>query len=165
MRGERMDSELEAHVRQMLKDIDQHLDVHWMDVIGRYALMIKWADHDKRWEDYRAGLVDNPFDLLGWFVEPDAAGSIHNGYALPQDPLDMMDTVVAFLGKMDNTRDPWRDRMRRSVEGNARLQRERRDAIVNETMDVTEHYRKKFANQPTIHLGDGTQASIQQAGT
>lgn len=155
-----MDPDREEKARAILKEIDPLLDLVWMDVVKRYALTCRWADSDKRWEAYRSQEIGECFDIIGWFVEPDDQGRIGNGERLPLDPLSMMDVVARYLGQMDNSRQPWRDRMQKSVEHNAKVTRERRQAIIDETVETTEYYRKKFHSEPIVGLGDGTRGSI-----
>lgn len=155
-----MDPDREEKARRILKDIDPLLDLRWMDVLKRYALVCRWADSDKRWEMYRSGEIGECEDIIGWFVEPDDGGNIGNGERLPLDPLTMMDVVVRYLGRMDNSRQPWKDRMRASVAHNAKVTRERRQAIVDETVEAAEYYQKKFFSEPIVGLGDGTRWSV-----
>lgn len=145
----------EIVVRHHLKELDPLLDIQWMDAVGRYALTCRWPERDRRWELHRAGEIGAPEDILGWFTE-----GIQDANGLPLDPLDMLDRIIEWLGKMNNDRESWRERMRRSMERNRELQRKRKQQIVEDTMDVTKHYAKLHLGEGTVNLGDGTRESI-----
>ena len=163
----------EEVVRQQLKEIDPLLDIKWFPMAfideegteweGRYGLICQWAQEDKRWEMYRTGEIGEPFDAIGWFTEPGDDGNMQDGTRLPVDPILLMDRIREWLGKMDQTKDgqDWKSKMRKSVEANIKLRKERQDVIVEETMGEVEYYRKKWANEPIVNLGDGTSESIQ----
>jgi len=146
----------EIVVRQYLKELDPLLDIEWMDLVGRYALVCQWPEVDKRWALYRDGSIGEPKDILGWFVE-----GIQDASGLPIDPLDMLDRILEWLGKMNNEREDWSTRMKKTVSDNAELRRRRKQAIVDETMDVTEYYQKLHFGEGTVNLGDGSRESIQ----
>lgn len=141
---------VEQIVRSRLREIDPLLDIRWVPLAmmdaegnkwdGRYALTSQWPQADKRWELFQKGEIGEPFDILGWFVEPDAEGNIHNGTRLPVDPLELMDKVLDFLGRGDNSRHPWKDRMKKAIEHNNRIREQQDKAILEETMGAVEYY-------------------------
>lgn len=154
------DPEREAQARQILKEIDPLLDVRWMDGVKRYALLCRWPENDRRWELVRSGEIGAPEDVLGWFTQ--GSGGIQTAEALPVDPLEMMDRIVEWLGKMDNQAQSWKDRMRKTVERNAEVRRKAKQAIIDETMDQAEYYKKLKFSEPTVSLGEGRTESIHQ---
>lgn len=140
---------VEEIVRAELKQMDPLLDIRWVpnavpteiDGVtfeGRYALICTWPQADRRWELYNKGEIGEPFDIFGWFVEPDAEGNIHNGTRLPVDPLELLDVVKRFIAKGDNARNPWRQRMRKAIEHNERHRAKQDAEIVDETVDEIE---------------------------
>lgn len=141
--------EVEELVRARLKEFDSLLDIRWVPLVylddegtkwdGRYALTSQWPQVDKRWELHQKGELGEPFDILGWFVQPDEHGNIHNGTRLPVDPASLLEHVLKFLSKADNTRISWRERMKKSIEHNAALRKKQDQAIVEETIDEMEH--------------------------
>lgn len=151
-------------LRKTLKEIDSLLDIRWFpyaglnpisgELEGRYAVVSRWADADKRWAMYRSGEIGEPFDLLG-YLQVDQFGEFdpHSGSGTPV-PLDQMtDLVIQFLGPFDNTRSTWRDRMKAAIVHNKGLQDDIKSAIVEETMDEVEYQRKRLAGEPIVNLG------------
>jgi hypothetical protein len=154
-------------VRIQLKQIDPLLDIKWVpnavfdrdsgSFQGRYALMCKWPETDKRWALHRSGELGDPLDVLGWFVEPDESGGLHDGTRLPVDPDMLMDRVVEWLGKMDNQRGTWKDRMKKAIEHNRRLEKSRLDDVNDEAVEAFKYYHSKMAGNPIISgIGPGT---------
>ncbi len=113
----------EERVNEELRSIDSLLSIRWMPIVyqkspdvweGRYALCFRWPESDPRWGTVPEG-YDEPYDILCWFCE-----DMHNGNSVPMDPESIMGLVRNFLGKCDNSRFPWRDRMKKTVEKNER---------------------------------------------
>lgn len=156
-------TETEELARAILKDIDPLLDIRWFDTPvrssggteGRYAILCRWPQADRRWELYQRGEIGDCHDIIGWCVEPDEHGSIHDGNRLPLDPMAMMDRICEFLGKMDNTRHSWRDRMRSAMEANAKLRKSHIDMITEETMDEVDYHMKRILHEPIVNLNLG----------
>lgn len=148
----------EVAVRQILKGMDPLLDIKWFPHAvgseGRYALVCRWPQADRRWELHQSGEIGGePIDILGWFVEPDDHGGLHNGTGVPVEPMLLMDKICEWLGAMDNSRQPWRDRMLKAVEHNRREEKKKAASIVDETMDQTAYYTKKFFGEGIHRVG------------
>lgn len=153
-----MDSEREQRVRDMLATIDPLLDIRWFPTVawneatqrfsGRYGLICRWPEIDKRWELYRSGEIGEPFDCLGWFTRPAAdAGDWHDPSGVPVDPEEMQERLLEFLGKMDLEREPWKKRMKRVQEANLEQRRKARADIVDEALQGMLHFRKKITGE------------------
>lgn len=133
--------EAEGRVRALLKSMDSLLDVRWFpaayynakhkDYEGRYGLICTWPQTDKRWEMYHSGEIGEPFDILGWFCE-----DIHDAESIPRDVDSMERLVVELLGKCDNERFPWRQRMAELVGKNAALRKSRQQEMIDRAEDV-----------------------------
>lgn len=121
--------ELEEKVTERLRAIDSLLGVRWMPHAaysprtrtfeGRYALTVRWPESDPRWLLYRKGEIGEPFDILGWFSE-----DLHDAHSEAVDVDALESKVLALLGRSDNTREPWKERMKRSIEHNRRRRQE-----------------------------------------
>lgn len=133
--------EAEERVRAQLKAIDELLDVKWFPYAifnekqnsfeGRYGLVCKWPQGDKRWELFQNGEIEDPVDMLGWFCE-----DIHNAESMPVSVDSIEQKVVELLGKCDATRIPHSTRLRQIVEKNAKVRRDKRSAIGDQAEDV-----------------------------
>lgn len=153
---------VESVVRAQLQELDGLLDIKWFPHHGgRYALTCTWSQADRRWELYHAGDIGEPFDILGWFVEPGADGDMSVGSNPPVDPELLMDKIRELLGRMDNTRSTFRQRMLSAVEHNAKRRRAVADSVKEPTIEALDYYARLHVGQPMVHLGDGTKGSIQ----
>jgi len=133
--------EAEARVRAQLKGIDELLDVKWFPYAifnekhksfeGRYALVCKWPQGDKRWELYQSGEIEDPVDMFGWFCE-----DIHNAESMPVSVDSIEQKVVELLSKCDATRIPHSTRLKQIVERNAKVRRDRRSVVSDKAEDV-----------------------------
>ncbi|KKM84154.1 hypothetical protein LCGC14_1302150 [marine sediment metagenome] len=165
----RVDETTERLVRAHLKGMDSLLDLLWVPTAvqtpggldGRYAITCTWAQVDKRWKMYHDGEIGEPFDVLGWITEAAAQGDFHVPSSLPVDPASILDKVVEFLGKCDNTRDGgWRGRMEDSMKAN-QLQREAvRKVSTDEMFEHLEYNRQRIAGGSLVHLGAGKRKNI-----
>lgn len=85
---------------------------------GRYALIVRWAQADARWKMYHNGEIGEPFDVLGWF-----AADFYDANSAAVSPELLLDEVQRLLARCDNTREPWKVRMRKAAEHNLELRR------------------------------------------
>ena len=148
--GSREPRHVEEEVERRLNDIDRLLGLHWNEALQRYAITCTWHETDPRWEMYRSGEIGAPYDILGWFTEAAGEGDWQEGSSLPVSPLELMDKVVEFLGRMDQTRETWKQRMRKSIEHNAELQRKVRKEYAEEMTETLKDHRKQIMHEPSI---------------
>jgi hypothetical protein len=171
--GPQGDEEAMAVVRVELKQLDPLLDVRWFPTVrmcassgqmeGRYALVCQWPQADRRWEMHQRGEIGEPFDILGFFEASgdemdwfsggegvDLDGSGRRKAPFPVDPRDVMAKTLELLGKMDNTRESWKERLKKSAEDNAALIEKRKQAVLDEAMDGFDYYRKKVQGSPIV---------------
>lgn len=140
--------ELEARIRPWLKDMDELLDVHWTEGIvwnkrhkafeGRYALVCKWPQGDKRLGMIQSGeLGDYPYDILGWFTEDMQDGGT------AAIPLDMFENrVLELLASADNAATPWKARLAQVAAKNVERKRKLKQSFIeNEVHDLASHHR------------------------
>jgi hypothetical protein len=96
---------------------------------GRYALVHKWRDNDPRWADVGPDYPE-AHDWLGWFCT-----DMHDASSVPVEPDQMMERVRELLWKADNARFPWKERMLKAIEHNARVREDAKQAILDEAAD------------------------------
>ena len=130
---QRVPEDVEKRVERMLQDIDRHLHLQWHDLFQRYYIANKWHDQDPRWELHRQGEVGDPYDILGWFTS---------------DLDSAEDRVLEFLGRMDQTRETWKQRMKASIEHNKKVQEDLRKQGVEEMTEALEYNRKRIFSEP-----------------
>src|SRR5581483_7017023 len=109
--------QLEAKVDAELKQLDSLLGIQWFEAVkynerqnvyeGRYALTCRWPQSDKRWELYQRGEIGEPFDILGWFTD-----DMFDGNSAAVDPEMIWNKTLELLASADNTRHPWKDRLK-----------------------------------------------------
>lgn len=140
----------EERIRTLVKSMDSLLDIKWFpyafknevhnDYEGRYGLICQWPQGDPKWALYQNGETEECFDLLGWFCE-----DFQNAESIPVDPVSVERKVIELLGKSDNTRVHWKERMRRVLEKNAKrradIKAERNEAIAE--MVEVQHFEHK----------------------
>lgn len=132
---------LEAKVREQLKAIDSLLDIKWMPYAifnpkantmeGRYCLANEWPQGDPRWQLYQSGEIQEHWDMIGWFCT-----DIHNAHSVPVDPDSIEQKVIELLGRCDNSRHQWRDRMKDMVEKNAKKRKAQRQVLIDQAEEV-----------------------------
>lgn len=125
---------VEERVRAELKKLDSLLDIRWFPTAvynkrrdtfeGRYGLIVRWPQTDRRWKLYRKGEIGEPFDLLGWFCE-----DVQDANSVPLDPDAVWRRTRELLAKCDNTRQSWRARMRYAVENNKKVREDRAEQV------------------------------------
>lgn len=130
-------------MRKQLKDIDSLLDIRWMPnaiwnesaktMEGRYCLANDWPQGDPRWQLYQTGEIQEHFDMIGWFCE-----DIHSADSIPVDIDSIELKVIELLGKCDNSRQSWRDRMKDMVEKNAKLRKNRKQELTDKAQNAAE---------------------------
>jgi hypothetical protein len=158
-----MGLEREDAVRALLKELDPLLGLVWLPFAryspdgrpeGRYALTCRWPQQDMRWELYHSGEIGEPFDILGMF-ETQGDGMAWFGSGSDQqnaaiEPDAVMDRTIELLGKMDNTRFPWRDKLRKNSEHNLALRRKRQQEVVDEAVDGMKDRRRQLQKVPYV---------------
>lgn len=150
-------------VRMQLKEIDGLLDIGWFPNVsydersetfeGRYALVCMWAQSDDRWQMYHSGEIGEPFDILGYFTQASGQGQWADPHAPPVEPDLLMDQVMEHLGRMDQTRETWKERMKKAAAANVKLQKDRHQGIVDEVVDELVYSRKRIKGEPIVNLG------------
>lgn len=164
-RPEPLAPEQEEEVRKSLKELDSLLDIKWLpycrmgsdgELEGRYALICTWPAADGRWKLYRSGDIGEPFDILGYYeVGMDGRpqwfgqGNAEEPHR-PVDPREVHRQALELLGKMDNTREPWKDRVRKVAEENAALRERRRKEAADEMLQGMKYYRQKVQGKPLL---------------
>lgn len=149
----------EARIRQTLKGLDELLDIKWVPVVlwnekencseGRYALICRWPQADKRWADAYEDARIEPFDVLAWFCD-----DLQNASSSAGNIDTMEDQVIEFLGKCDNTRQPWADRMKASVAKNLKVKRAAKDEILDLAHDEFGYHQKKMAHESIVPVNN-----------
>ena len=132
---------LEAKVREQLQQIDSLLDIKWMPYgyfnkaentfEGRYCLANHWPQGDERWQLYQSGEIQEHWDMIGWFCI-----DISDPQSVPVDIDSIWSKVVELLGKCDNSRHHWRDRMKEMVEKNNKLRQNRKQLLIDQAAEV-----------------------------
>jgi hypothetical protein len=160
-------------MRGVLKQLDPLLDVRWFPYVrvaqngaleGRYALICQWPQADRRWEMYHNGDIGEPFDILGYYeVVGDEmdwhSGGLSEGSRALMDPSSVMEKTMELLGKMDNSRHSWRDRLRKSAQHNKDLMEKRKAEVLDETLEGFKHFRKKVQGSPIVSVARDVPAS------
>ena len=123
--------ETEAKVREQLKSIDSLLDIRYVEWAGRYALVCQWPQVDERWKLYQSGDIGEPFDNLGWFCT-----DIQDPSSLPVDVDSIEQLVLERLASCDNTKTPWKARMRDITDKNAKVRKARQQEIIDRTEEI-----------------------------
>ena len=146
---------VEARVREQLKLHDELLDIRWIDNVywnekqrsfeGRYALICRWPQADKRWEMYQRGEIGDPYDIFGWFCE-----DIHNADSVPVDPESIERKIIELLNSADNNRADLKTRMKQAVEKNAAQRRANREQLSQLALDEVEYNYQKLRKLPIV---------------
>lgn len=123
--------EAEEAIREKLKSIDSLLDIRYVEWAGRYSLVCQWPQSDDRWKMFESGEIGEPFDSLGWFCE-----DMQNPSSLPVSVDSIENLVLERLASCDNTRYPWRDRMKDIIAKNAKLRRNRKQEVIDRAEDI-----------------------------
>lgn len=123
--------EVAETVRQKLKEIDGLLDLLYVEWAGRYCLISHWPSSDERWKMFESGEIGAAYDSLGWFCE-----DMQDPQSLPVSVDSIENKVLELLASCDNTKHPWRDRMREIVAKNAKLRKDRKDKLAEQAADV-----------------------------
>jgi hypothetical protein len=162
----RVNVELQTH-------LDALLFIRWVPMAvwnapagrgeGRYALMCRWPSADLRWQWVQDGRHDpnEACDMLGWFCE-----DMSNANSVPVQPDAMLERVRILLGKCDNTRFPWAERMKQCVEHNAAQRAKlKKDALDNEAHEAAHdaYYKSSLAARSFGGL-DKTQSKEAENG-
>lgn len=147
--------EAEIRIRARLKELDELLDIKWFPVAlwneskncseGRYALVCRWPSADKRWEMAYTDARIEPFDVLAWFCT-----DLHSADSNAENIEMMENRILEFLGKCDNTRQPWAKRMQQSIDKNLRVRRSAKDEILDLAHDEFGYYQKKIAGESIV---------------
>ena len=125
------DRQDETAIREKLKSIDELLDIQYVEWAGRYSLVCQWPQSDERWKLYQSGEISAPYDSLGWFCE-----DIQDPSSLPVSIDSIENKVLERLASCDNTKTPWKDRMRDIIERNAKVRKSRQQEIVEQAGDI-----------------------------
>ena len=118
--GTEANSLREQRTRSWLKALDVLLDIKWIPVAvtfwdanedakryeGRYALVMRYRDHDPALQESNQTGIPVPFDTLGWFCSDMTTAE---SKPLPCD--EMEPKVLTYLGAMDSTKRHVRYRM------------------------------------------------------
>lgn len=151
---------LEARYRMELKNIDQSLDVLWLDDVvfnqrhqeyeGRYAIIVSWPSIDPRWQLIQSGEIGNaPYDILGFLTE-----DIHNAETASIPISESIEQrVLALLASADNTKVSWKLRMKQILEKNKNLrERKKHEFLENEIHDLASYEHERGRNLPIINV-------------
>lgn len=143
-------AETERTLRDVLRGMDELLDVMWHPRIfwnarqlrweGRYALTCRWPRADARWSMVQSGEQpeDQAYDIIGWLCE-----DMQDPQSLPTSTDGIQDRVLQLLGAMDNTRYPWKGRMLSAIEKNRKRQADVKNEVLDLTHDVASYYRRQ----------------------
>lgn len=147
----------EASLRKVLKDMDPLLDVKWVPTVvwnqlykrweGRYALTVDWPQADKRWAMVQSGEQDEKeaHDIVGWLCK-----DMSDGKSVPTGIDGIEGLVMEYLGKMDNTRYPWKQRFLGVIEANKKHRAQIKAEATDEFMDEAIYQYNKLYNVPIV---------------
>lgn len=136
--------EVEKEVREKLKSVDELLDVQYVEWAERYSLICKWPTTDPRWKMYQSGEIGSPYDSLGWFCE-----DMQDPSSLPVSLDSIENKVLELLASCDNSKHPWKDRMRQIIDKNARVRKAKQQMVLDQVEDVA-----RTLYQAVGHLDD-----------
>lgn len=147
--------QVEQRVRAQLKAIDPLLDLRWFPnaffnsqhnrMEGRYGLVVRWPQSDLRWPLFHNGDIGEPVDLLGWFAE-----DMQNAESAAVDVDSIENRVLALLASADNERMPWRERMRKSAEHNAKVRQANKDTLADMVHDEASYQFNRVKHNPIV---------------
>jgi len=80
---------------------------------------------------FQSGEIGAPFDNLGWFTE-----DIQDPQSLPVSVDSIENLVLERIASCDNTRYPWKDRMKDIIAKNAKVRKSRQQEIIDRTGDI-----------------------------
>ncbi len=136
----------EARVNPILQAFDPHFFLSWIptavyserhrDYEGRYAVCQRWVAEDPRWKEVQEGRVpaDEAFDLWCWWtIDKQKADA-----PPPESEGEMLNVLLDYIGKADNTRFPWRQRIAATTAHNAKQRELVRAPIVEQAGDEAE---------------------------
>jgi len=160
-RQEEPSSESREKAEAILKQLDPLLGIVWLPFArydekrdeweGRYALTCTWPQVDKRWELYRSGDLGEPFDILGMFEEDGKMLTWHSVGSSPVlDPMSVMDSALEVLGKMDLTRQDWKERVKKNAEHNKALAEKRRKDMIGDVVHGMVEERRRVTHAPLV---------------
>ena len=148
--GAPRDEAMEARINAELANLDGLLFVKWFQVPirgsmeGRYGLCCRWPSHDPRLQWVRDGTHDpaEAHDLLGWVCD-----DLQNAHTTPRDPEQIKAKAFELLGKCDNVKFPWAQRIRSTAEKNERLTAKRTEEVLDMAHDaaVDQYYHSSRA--------------------
>lgn len=118
-------------VRQKLKSIDSLLDIVYVEWAGRYSLICNWPQNDERWKMFQSGEIGASYDSLGWFCE-----DMQDPSSLPVSVDSIENLVLERLASCDNTKTPWKDRMRQIIDKNAKVRKSKKQEMLDRAEDV-----------------------------
>lgn len=136
----------EAHVRSQVQSIDGLLDIKWYPVVGRYALVARWPTSDPRWQMYQSGEFDDCHDILGWFTVDMFDADTD---AVPVDSIEQK--VMELLGRSDNMRTDWKQRLKQIAEKNIKARKDKKQAVIDRAEAVaTDLYNMSGRNEEVV---------------
>jgi hypothetical protein len=147
--------ETERAVREVLARMDPLLGIMWVPTVfrneragrweGRYALTCAWPRADKRWAQVQSGEVaeQDAVDIIGWLCT-----DMQDAQSVPVTGEGVETRVLELLGKMDNTRYPWKQRMLATIEKNVKRHQATKNDALNLTHDVAEHFYRQAKGVP-----------------
>lgn len=135
----------EELVNAQLAELDPHFFIQWVPTAywnarrrtfeGRYALMQRWTSNDPRMAEVQSGKVplSDAHDLWCWFCE-----DMQKADSVPRDPAAMWRLIADYIGKADNTRFPWRQRMAQTAAKNMAQREAAKKVMADEVTDEAE---------------------------
>jgi hypothetical protein len=78
------------------------------------------------------------------------------------DPMSVMDSALELLGRMDNSRVPWHEKVRSAAQYNRDLMKKRNEAVVDETVQGLLEDRRLVNRNPQI-VGTTFEAPKEEA--
>lgn len=154
-------ADTEQRVREVLATMDSLLDIMWVPTVyynrskdrweGRYALICRWPRIDGRWQEVQSGKVpeQDAYDIVGWLCE-----DMQDAQSVPQGQEGIAERVVTLLGKMDNERYPWKQRMLATVEKNKKRHEDMKKEVGDMTHDVASYYYRQAKQVPQSRGAD-----------
>lgn len=156
-RPEPMSEDDERNVRAELRSIDSLLDLRFVPNVyagktgdeGRYALICRWPQSDKRWELFQRGELGEAFDILGWYTT-----DVHSANSVPTRPDEVWELTHRLLASADNDLLPWRKRLANAAQANIDLKKKRRqDFLDGEGHELIAESRREAYNTQTVSVG------------
>lgn len=146
IRADRQENQ-EQQLRQVLKSMDELLDIVYVEWAGRYSIICKWPQGDARWPMYQRGEIGDCYDALGW-----ACTDMSDPQSIPVGLDNIENLVLERLASCDNERKGWKSRMADHIIKNRKVRDDRKKIALDQVHDVAESLRHMAGTVKTNKL-------------